>query len=220
MIAKELITDEIPPLKKSDAGTKALEWMQEFRVSHLPVVDKGVLLGIVSDNDLLDLNSPKEAIGKLKIPLLRPFVLEGHHAFEVLKLISTLDISVVPVVDETMNYKGLITFKGLMHAIASMPFVNEPGGVVILEMNITDYSLAQIAQIVEGNDAKVLSSYITSNADSTKIEVTIKINKEDLSPIIQTFNRYNYTIKASFHQSEFVEDLKNRFDSFMNYINI
>ncbi len=220
MIAKDLITDEIPPLKKSDTGTKALEWMHEFRVSHLPVVDKGTLLGIVSDSDLLDLNSPNEPIGKLKIPLLRPYVLEDHHAFEVLKLISTLDISVVPVVDETLRYQGVITFKNLMHAIASMPFVNEPGGVVILEMNMNDYSMAQISQIVEGNDAKILSSYITSTIDSTRIEVTVKINKEDLSPIIQTFNRYNYIIKASFHQSEFTEDLKNRFDSFMNYINI
>jgi len=220
MIAKDLISDEIPPLKKTDSGAKALEWMQEFRVSHLPVVDKGILLGIVSDTDILDLNSPKDAIGKLKIPLLRPFVLEDHHAFEVLKLIATLDISIVPVVDESMKYDGVITFKNLMHAIAAMPFVNEPGAVLILEMNLIDYSLSQISQIIEGNGAKILSSYISSNVDSNNIEVTIKINKEDLTPIIQTFNRYNYTVKASFHQSEFTEDLKNRFDSFMNYINI
>jgi hypothetical protein len=80
--------------------------------------------------------------------------------------------------------------------------------------------LSEIARIVESNDAKILSSYISSHIDSTKLEVTIKINRTDLSAIIQTFNRYNYTIKASFHQSEYVDDLKDRFDSFMSFLNI
>jgi predicted transcriptional regulator len=80
--------------------------------------------------------------------------------------------------------------------------------------------MTQVAQIVEGNDAKILSSYVNSLADSTKIEVTLKLNKSDLSAILQTFYRYNYNVKASFHQSEFSDDMKNRFDSFMNYINI
>ena len=87
-------------------------------------------------------------------------------------------------------------------------------------MNVHDYSLTQIAQIIEGNDGKVLSCYLRPLTDSTKIEVTLKLNKEDLSAILQTFYRYNYTVKASYHQSEFSDDMKNRFDSFMNYINI
>jgi len=87
-------------------------------------------------------------------------------------------------------------------------------------LNLHDYSLSEISRIVESNDAKILSLYISSHTDSTKLEVTIKINRTDLSAIIQTFNRYNYTIKASFHQSEYVDDLKDRFDSFMSFLNI
>ena len=90
----------------------------------------------------------------------------------------------------------------------------------MLELNLHDYSLSEISRIVESNDAKILSLYISSHMDSTKLEVTIKINRTDLSAIIQTFNRYNYTIKASFHQSEYVDDLKDRFDSFMSFLNI
>jgi hypothetical protein len=91
---------------------------------------------------------------------------------------------------------------------------------LVLELNIHDYSLSEIARIVESNDAKILSLYISSHIDSNKLELTVKINRTDLSPIIQTFNRYNYTIKASFHQSEYVDDLKDRFDSFMSFLNI
>jgi hypothetical protein len=83
-----------------------------------------------------------------------------------------------------------------------------------------DYSLTQIASIVEGNDAKILSLYVNSLTDSTKIEVTLKVNKEDLSRILQTFYRYNYSVKASYHQSDYDDDLKGKFDEFIRFLNI
>ncbi len=101
-----------------------------------------------------------------------------------------------------------------------MASIKDPGGVVILEMNPNDYTLSEISRIVEGNDAKILSSFVTTATDSNRIEVSLKINKTDLSAILQTFNRYNYTIKASFHKSEFIDEMKDRYDSFMNFMNV
>jgi acetoin utilization protein AcuB len=220
MLAIDLVNDEVPPLKITDTGSKALAWMEEFRVSHLPVVDKRKFLGLVSDSELIDINKPKEPISKLKIALIKASVSQGQHAFEALKLISGLNLSMIAVLDDKGNFIGSITSVNLMQKIAAMPFVHEPGGIILLELNINDYSLAQIAQIVEGNDAKILSSYITSNIDSTKIELTIKINKDDLSAVLQTFNRYGYTVKASFHLGDYDRDMKGRFDEFIHYLNI
>lgn len=220
MLAIDLLNDEIPPLKVSDMGSKALAWMEEFRVSHLPVVDKREFLGLISDTELIDINKPKDPIGKLKVPLIRASVTQGQHIFEALKLISGLHLSLIAVLDDKGEYMGTITSVNLMQKIAAMPFVHEPGGIIMLELNMNDYSLAQIAQIVESNDAKILSSYITSNTDSTKIELTLKINKDDLSAILQTFNRYEYTVKASFHFGDYETNMKTRFDEFIHYLNI
>jgi len=151
---------------------------------------------------------------------LRPFVYESQHIYEVIKLASSMKLSVLPVLNTQEHYVGIIPVISLIHQFATLAATREPGGIIILEMNVHDYSMTQVAQIVEGNDAKILSSYVNSLADSTKIEVTLKLNKADLSAILQTFYRYNYNVKASFHQSEFSDDMKNRFDSFMNYINI
>jgi len=220
MLAKELITDQIPPLKITDSGLMAINWMDEFKVSHLPIIDKGDYLGLISDTDILDLNITDEELGKHKLSLIRPSVKENQHIYEVIKLISNLKLTTIPVLDENEKYVGLISATSLTHIFSTLAALEEPGGIIILEMNLHDYSLSQIAQIVEGNDGKILSCYVKSIPDSTKIEVVIKVNKEDLSGILQTFNRYNYTVKASFHQSEFNVDMKNRFDSFMNYLNI
>ena len=96
-----------------------------------------------------------------------------------------------------------------------------PGGVIVLEMNAYDYSLAQIARIVEDNDAKILSSNVTSINNSFKIEVTLKINHTDLTSIIRSFMRFDYTIKASLQGKNRHEDvLRNNYDQFMLYLNV
>ena len=220
MLARDLITDEIPPLKTSDTGLMVINWMDEFKVSHLPIVNNREYLGLISDTDILDLNITEEEIGKHKLSLIRPFVTDNQHVYEVIKMISNMKLTVLPVLDENENYLGLIPLTALLQQFSILAATREPGGIVVLEMNMLDYSLSQIAQIVESNDGKILSCYLNSLPDSTRIEVTIKINKQDISGILQTLNRYNYTVKASFHQSEFSDDMKNRFDSFMNYINI
>jgi hypothetical protein len=96
----------------------------------------------------------------------------------------------------------------------------ESGGIIVLEVNRNDYSLAQIAQIVESNNAKILSSYIMSSPDSSKIDITLKINQIELDRILRTFERYDYVISASYQKSNFDDDLQHRFDSLINFLNI
>lgn len=220
MYARELISEDIPPLKTSDTGDIALMWMDEFRVSHLPIVNNVDFLGLISESDILDLNSASDAIGNHKLTLTRPYVFDYQHTYDVLKVMSSLKLTLIPVLDEKEQYLGVIQLSTLLQHFAEMASMKETGGLLVLELNAHDYSLSEISRIVESNDAKILSLYISSHQDSTKLELTIKINRTDLSAIIQTFNRYNYVIKASFHQSEYVDDLKDRFDSFMSFLNI
>ena len=98
--------------------------------------------------------------------------------------------------------------------------VQNPGGVIVLELNQNDYSVTQIGNIVEGNDAKILSLHVSSNPDSTKLEVTIKVNRENLSAILQTFNRYNYSVKASYQNLDFTKGIDDKFNEFLHFLNI
>jgi predicted transcriptional regulator len=221
MLAKELISDVIPALKTSDTGVKALYWMDIFRISHLPIVNHTEFLGLISDTDIYDLNSPDEPIGNHNLSLFSPFVSDEKHVYEVIALVSTLKLSVIPVLDVNNNYMGMITAQKLMHYMGELFAVKNPGGIIVLEMATNDYSLTQISQIVESNDAKILSMYITSPIDSTKMEVTLKINRVDLASIIQTFIRFEYIIKASYSESNEMDSLyDNRFEQFLHYLNI
>ena len=109
----------------------------------------------------------------------------------------------------------------LLQSFGEMAAMNLPGGIIVLELNNNDYSLAQIARIVEDNDAKILGSYVTSSVDSMKMEVTLKINRVDLTSIIRTFLRFDYTIKASYQSSDRnIDVLRNNYDQFMMYLNV
>ncbi|MCX6260985.1 MAG: CBS domain-containing protein [Bacteroidia bacterium] len=221
MVAKDLISDVVPSLKTSDSGQTALNWMEIFRISHLPIVNNLDFLGLISDTDIYDMNQPEEPIGNHTLTLLKPFVTTEQHLFEVIGLASRLKLSVVPVLDEKSHYKGVINTTDLVRNLAGISSMDQPGGIIVLELIERDYSLSQIAQIVEGNNIKVLSMYVTSPPDSTKLEVTIKVNTNDLVSVIRTFERYNYDVKTWVTSDDSMDRFySERFDLLMKYMNI
>jgi len=221
MIARQLITESIIPLKPSDTGAFAISQMEEFRCSHMPIVDGTEFIGLISEAEIVAMQEPELEIGQYKLSLLLAYISENQHIYDVITLVSSLHLTLLPVVNEKNQYLGVIGLSTLVEHLGNMAALHNPGGIIVLEINDKDYSLIEIANIVESNDAKVLSLYITSFPDSTKLEITIKINRIDLGPILQTFFRFNYLVKASWSKEDaYSDDLRNRFDALMNYLNI
>ncbi|MEI7596166.1 MAG: CBS domain-containing protein [Bacteroidota bacterium] len=221
MIPKDIISNTIIPLRTSDFASKALSLMEEFKVAHIPIVNNEEFLGLISENDIYSLNEPNEVVGNHTLSLNRPYVNQNQHIYDVIRIASDLKLTIVPVLDEKTNiFLGVITQNSIIDYASKLFAVQNPGGIIVLEMGIHDYSLQQIAQIVESNDAKILSLFVITSDDSMQIEVTLKINKTDVAPILQTFHRYDYIVKASFDEGDYEEDLRDRYDSFLNYLNI
>jgi predicted transcriptional regulator len=220
MIARHLISDEIMPLKTSDTGKEALSWMDEYKVAHLPIVNNETFLGLISEQDIYSLNNVEEVLGNHELSLTKPSVNEHQHLYDVLKQIQENGLTLIPVLDDNENFLGSITIYNLMKFLANTYSVHNPGGVIVLELSVMDYNLTEISNIVESNGAKILSLFISSHYESTRMEVSIKVNKIDIGAILQTFDRYGYYVKATFGDDEDTDDLKDRYDSLMNYLNI
>lgn len=220
MTAKELISPLIPPLKLSDTGDKALIWMHEFSVAYLPVVSKGKFIGLLNEEDVMDLDDPSEPIRNFDLKLPKPFVTEGVHIYEVIKLAAEMKLTIIPVMDKDENYLGVITQESIINAFAQLSSVSEPGGVIVLELNKSDYSLSALARIVEESNASILSAYITTHNDTMKVDVTLKINTSDIKQMVASFERHKYTIIGSYQEAEYYDDLKDRFNALMSYLNI
>ena len=220
MHAIDLITPDVPPLKPQDDVGRALDWLEEFKVGHLPVVENGRLVGLVKDQDLVDRNDPHASVAAVMEQVEVPFARSGQHIYEVMKLFSERGLTVVPVLDEMGRYMGAITEHQALRRLAEVTNISEPGSIVVLEMNQVDYSLHEIARLVEGNDGKVLSVYSHTLPDSTRVEITLKINREDISDILRSFERYEYFVKSTYQGSRFQDDLRGRYEELMRYINL
>jgi CBS domain-containing protein len=220
MFAYELISDSIPALRTSDTVQKVHERMIEFRINHLPIVNEKQFLGLISDEDLIEVHDFSVPVGSLSLSLHNPFVYEDQHVYDVIRIFYEQKLSVVPVLDFNKNYKGLISINTMMEQIATITSVKEPGGIIILEITNRNNSLAHISQIVESDNAQILSSYVKSFQDSTKLEITLKLNRTDLSSIIASFLRYDYHIKATFNDIKSDDGTSDRYDQLMNYLDI
>lgn len=220
MLAEELIVQELPSLNPSDNGDTALRWMDEFKVTNLCVVDEGAFLGTISEDDVLNMTDVGEAIISVKETFNQTFVRKDQHVFEAVKAINEENLTVVPVLGVKENYLGCISITQLMKVIADLPMANHPGAILVLELSIHNYSLQAIAGIVEENNARILGTFITSSDDSTKLQLTLKLNKTDIGTIISSLQRHDYEIVYFENNQSDQDDMLDRFDSLMNYLNV
>ena len=221
MLAEKLISDVVPSIQRSEKGQKALNWMDVFRVSHLPVLDGKKYLGLVSDKIIYDFDLLDKPIENELDKLNTTHVHQEQHIFEVAILMYKLKLSVIGVLTNEHEYLGAITLYDLSRRFARLFSLQEIGGVIVLDVNVNDYSLVQISQIVESNDTKILSFFLNRISGTNRLEIILKLDKEDLSPVIQSFSRYNYQIKSVFLDNSMLNDLyQDRYDQFMKFMNI
>ena len=195
--------------------------MDVFKITHLPVVNGEEYIGLVSDKIIYDLNLNDENFESQVGKLPTPHVHENQHVFEVASIMYKLKLSVVPVLNGEHVYQGVITLYDLARKFSNLYSVHEPGGVILLEINTHDYSLAQIAQIVEANNAKILSLFVNREYGSNNLLLTLKLNIVELSPVVQTFVRYDYNVLAVYMDNSILNDLyEDRYDQFIKYMNI
>jgi predicted transcriptional regulator len=215
--AQKLLISDAPSLSAGDEPMGALDLMDQFRISHLPVVENGKLLGLIAEDSLMDLESLNgDAAG---LPLIKSSATPDTHILDVLKLASENRLSIVPVVDAENTYLGSIRMEDIIERMAEMQGANQRGGIIVLEMWDKDYSMQQISRIIEENNAKILSTSL-SPGEGGKIEVNLKINQPDINAILSSFERFGYTIKASFQELAYTEDLRKRYDELMRILNI
>ena len=222
MIAEELINHMIPPLKVTDDAHKAIVWMEEFRCNYLPVVDKGELKGFISEEIILEANEIDKDLSTFELVGKDCVVSLTSHFYDILKTAAHHKLQMVCVVDENNKYAGVITVQDIMASFAQTAAVQMPGGVLVLSMDLIDYSLAEICRYVEENNAKVISSIMVEDPlDKGKIKVTLKINQVDLSRIVATLERFGYRVIGRYQETNVTSSgEQERLDLLLKYLDI
>lgn len=218
MNAEKLISVTIPPVKITDTIRRVLVWMNEFHVRHLPVLDGSRYVGILSEE--VALNENPEALLKDIIIQDRSCVHLNEHIFEVMKIAAEQNLTLVPVLDDTEHYKGSITLEALLKHFAQNNAITEEGAIITLSIHRNDYSLSALARIIEAEDVHILSSQITQSDEPEHIHVALKLDSNQIAHVIAALTRHGYHLKETHQENDYLDTLQERYDAFMNYLNI
>jgi acetoin utilization protein AcuB len=220
MRAVDLISHSIPNLRLQDTVRRALQLMADFHIAHLPVVGDDKFLGMVEENELMDVEDEAQEIGSLDIPRLRVAILQDEHFLSALRLWKLHKISIIPVIKTDGEFVGVISSGELLSALDEYIGADEPGGIIQLSMEPRNFSLGEVGRLVESNDASVIHIVTYKDPNNGQLLVSIKVNRNDIQDIIATFQRYEYTIEAYYGDNLAEDDLRANYAHLMNYLNI
>lgn len=218
MLTRDLISNSIPSLHKEDKVFHALQLMNDYHIAHLPVVENADYVGIVSEELLLQSDEEK-VISQLPVTDGTTSVKGNDHFLKAIQTAVTNNISIVPVVEEK-QFLGIVTYNDLLRNASEFLSLNEPGALIVLELESKNFSFTEINRIVESNDAQITQLNTLTEPGSGLTQVTIRLNKMEVSDLVSTFQRYEYNVKHYFGEELYENELKTNFDNLMNYLKI
>lgn len=220
MLTVDLINNNIPRLQLQDSIIKAIQLVNDFTVTHLPVVSEEKFLGLISEEDLLDAKDSKLTVEALQEHFLPAMVRENMHFLNAVNASIQFDTNIVPVVTEEKGLVGVISTVDLMKTLGNFAGANEIGGIIVLEMERSQFAISEISRIVESNDATIL--HLNSNADAVTglLTVTLHLNKREIAAIVATFERYEYDVIYYFGNEKFENEIHSNYRHLMNYLDI
>jgi acetoin utilization protein AcuB len=220
MLTGDLPFQALPSLHLTDKVYQALQLMNDNQVTHLPVVEEERYLGIISEDDLLradDENQPLETLSQFFGNIS---VKNDEFFLRAISVAGDNNLSVVPVTDTEENLLGVVTSGDLLKYASQFLSLHEPGGLIVLEMESNQYAFSEISKLVETNDAQITQLNTTNNPETGMMLVTLRVNKAEVSDIIATFQRYEYTVKYYFGEELYANELRSNYDNLMNYLKI
>ena len=214
----DFLNTNIKALRTTDSVADAQDLFSEYPFSHFPVLEDGVYIGCADaeDTELMDI---EKTMDDMRYSFDRFFVRDTTIWLDVLEVFAKNETNLVPVLSEENKYLGYYEITDIIKFFDQTPFLKEQGGILVVEKGAMEYSMSEVAQIVESNNGRLLGLFI-SESDMHKVQITVKISMGGLSEIIQTFRRYNYDIITEHQEDAYLNTLKDRSDYLDKYLNI
>jgi Mg/Co/Ni transporter MgtE len=214
----DYITNDYKAIESKEKIAAVQDFFADVSFTHFPILNEGIFIGNIAADDIDTFDSNK-TMSDYRYTLEAFFARENMIWLDVLEVFAKNHTNIVPVLNDDNNYSGYYELEDIVKFFHETPFLKEPGGIIVIEKNIVDYSMSQIAQIIESNNGKLLGMFV-SDANNEKIQITVKITLGAMNDIIQTFRRYNYEIISQHHEDNYINNLKERSEYLDKYLNI
>ena len=213
----DYILNEIKPLKLKSSVADAIEFFDNYPITHFPVIENYKLFGSFAEDDIHTTNKNDHELVEHAHLLNSFFADEKATVLELLKIFADNDTNIIPVLNKNKDYIGYYDLRDVLDVFSTSPFMIEESETLIVEKLENDYSMSEISQIIESNSAKLLGCYISEKKNDF-IQIILKIVSSDIHEIMHTFRRYEYKIISMHDNDIYLEDLKNRSEYLQKYL--
>jgi len=220
MVNESITLKSIPTLNGHENIDRALQLMENNELHELPVVEDEKYMALLKETDLLELSDTTLVLNQTALLQYRPAITAAGHPYDAIRMMYNTDLQLLPVVDNENNYLGCLNKDALYKYLTEHSGINTPGGIIVLELLPNNYSLYEIARICENEDLIITHTQLSNSADSGRLELTIKTNRNDLRGVVDALERYNYKVIQTFGELSFDDNMQNRFNLLMNYLNM
>lgn len=219
MTTLQLADNIYPSLRLQDTVTTALQFMSEFKTGHLPVVSEEKFLGLIAEEDIEESNN-QDTLEVFQANFIPAAVNSNQFFLKAAAIYNLYQTNVIPVVNAENEFAGTISATALIGAMGTFCGSSEFGALIVLEMERSRFAISEINSIVESDGATILHLNVSPHPLPNFLEITLQINKKEVSTIIATFERYEYSVSFYSGEELFENELTNNFNNLMNYLQI
>ena len=211
MRIKDMMTKNPITVDSKTLVLDAQKIMRENKIRRLPVVDKGELVGILTQHDLL-MASPSPAtslsvhelnylLSKMKVSEImkkNPVTITPDTPFEeALKIGQDKKIGSFPVV-ENGKLVGMVTESDIVRVLMRALGIKEEGSRITIEgLGEKLGDLEKIIQIVEQHQTVILSMMSLPRPEKKDWMIILRLKTTDPDPIVKDFKKAGFLVTYS-----------------------
>lgn len=218
MIVTDYISKDFIPAKLNQKVGHGLELIKEFGLTHIPVFEGLSFVGMISKETLEESDAEENLSGLREFNELF-YMTENGSLLDAVQNFHHHTSNILVVLNAEQQYEGMLMMDDVISGLSTLPFISEPGAIMIVEVSQKQFSISEVAKIAESNNARIIGLFITGYQED-KIQITLKLIAENLASVGETFERFNYKVIFKFFNDEKEDLMKDRFDMLMKYLDI
>ncbi|WP_236973874.1 CBS domain-containing protein [Membranihabitans maritimus] len=218
MLSVDALSKNFINVSITNTVDEALDILNQFKIKHLPIVKSKAFLTIISE-ETLKAAHPGTIMKDFVNKGVKKFVRQDDHLLDAAKAMVDEELTIIPVLEDDESFMGIITMEDLFTKIISRFGLNSDGSLLVIEVPQQDFQLSELIRILEMENVH-LFSVLVSMENFPNIEITLKTDIKDINSVLQTLERYSYTVKAYFENDQYIHQLKDRYESLISYLNV
>ncbi|MCA1718114.1 MAG: CBS and ACT domain-containing protein [Actinobacteria bacterium] len=203
---RDAMTRDVVTVGPEESAARAWGLCRERNIRHLPVIEGGRLVGIVSDRDLRDLSPPRattdeeNTLGWVQIRDMMSIGVVTAHPLDTIehaaKVIYENKFNCLPVVADD-ELVGIITSSDLVRTLVELTGAHGEGSWIEVEVPNEPGQLASITEVIRDRHVNIASVFLGPASREAYRAIVLRLETTDPTSIAESLTTAGYAVTVT-----------------------